>query len=346
MEAKISVIVPVYNVQPYLEKCLKSIKKQTYGNLEILCVNDGSTDSSAEILEKFAQSDLRIRVITQTNSGASAARNAALECASGEYLLFVDGDDWIDEKTCEIALEAMVKSGADVVMWSYIRELPGQSRPKNIMEQDRIYGEEDVEYYLHRRMVGIVGKELSNPENADALCTIWGKLYRRKLIEENNIRFFDIRMTGTYEDGLFNLDVFAHAKKAVFLNRHLYHYRRDNISSITTAYNSRLRDKWETLIDILEGYAHSPLYKEALSNRIVLSLIPLGINEMEHPGEMREKIKGISEILRSERYRAAIREFKMSYLPMHWKLFFSCARYKFSLGIYIMLVVIQRIRGR
>ena len=118
----ISIIIPVYNVERYLAQCLDSVINQTYPNLEIICVNDGTTDSSGQILEQYAQKDGRIVVIVQENQGLSGARNTGLKHVHGKYIMFVDSDDWIELETCEDAVIAAEKHNADLVMWSYVRE--------------------------------------------------------------------------------------------------------------------------------------------------------------------------------------------------------------------------------
>lgn len=350
MEQKISIVIPVYNSAHYLEKCLNSVIMQTYSNLQIICVDDNSTDNSWEILIHYASRDTRINIFRKKNEGVSEARNFGLKQADGEYLMFVDSDDWIDEKTCELVIDTIQKTNADIVMWSYVRELLGESRPKNIMEQDRIYEGGEVQEELYRRMYGIVREELAAPENADALCTVWGKLYRRNIIEKNRVRFFDIRKIGNYEDGLFNLDVFRYANRVVFLNQNLYHYRRDNVSSITNEYNAEIKNKKNVLFDYLEQCIQKENleeeYVQALNNRIVLSLIELGINEMGKQCSWVNKVKGINEIITSSRYRTAIKTFEYVYLPIHWKLFFKLADVKCAVGIYGLLWIIQKIRRR
>ena len=106
-EDLISIIVPVYNVEKYLEQCLESLLNQTYKNIEIIVVNDGSTDQSLDILKKYSFKDNRIKLYSQKNQGISAARNTALEHINGKYVMFVDSDDWIEINTCEIALHEM-----------------------------------------------------------------------------------------------------------------------------------------------------------------------------------------------------------------------------------------------
>lgn len=114
----ISVIVPVYNSEKFLEKSLKSLSEQTIDSIEFICVNDGSTDSSLDILNDFAERDHRFKIIDQKNRGVSAARNAALDIASGEYIMFMDSDDWYSKDTCMRALNYIVQYKADIVLYS------------------------------------------------------------------------------------------------------------------------------------------------------------------------------------------------------------------------------------
>lgn len=141
---KISIIVPVYNVEKYLHKCMDSLVNQTFEEIEIITVNDGSTDSSLEILREYEKQDSRIIVIDKVNEGVSLARNTALEYIIGEYIMFVDSDDWIDLDTCEKILKLVTEYKCDVMMWSYIREFDTISAPKIIFQQDIIYDEEGV----------------------------------------------------------------------------------------------------------------------------------------------------------------------------------------------------------
>ena len=350
MEHIISIIVPVYNVSCYLKKCLNSIISQTHTYLQIICVNDGSSDSSTQILDEYVQRDSRILVIHKENEGVSLARNTGLEVATGDYVMFVDGDDWIEPDTCAVALDAINQYHAVVVMWSYVRELANEFRKKKILEYDTYFNQSSVKEKLYRRMIGMYGEELSHPENADALCTVWGKLYKREVIEKNGIRFFDIRQIGSYEDGLFNLDVFAKASSAVFINRHLYHYRKDNSTSITSAYNAEMPKQWDKLFDILRAHIDDngldASFRIALNNRIVFSLIALGINATEkHDGAI-HTIRQIKQLIQAERYQNAIAQFDAHYLPVHWKLFFGCAKHGCAFGVYLLLLAIQIIRGK
>lgn len=351
MKKTISVIIPAYNAAGFLEKTLDSILTQTYPQLEVIVVNDASTDGTAAVIDHYATLDPRIQAVHKTrNEGVSCARNDALELASGDYLLFVDSDDWIEPDTCLRALSAMEEYNADLVLWSYIRVVGTDSRPKQLFDGTKTFDAAAVREKLYRRMAGAYGEELAHPENADALCTIWGKLYCRELIEKNHIRFPDIRKTGTYEDGLFNLEVFRHVRSAVYLDEYLYHYRRSLDNSLSTYYKADLPQKWKYLFSLIRQHIREheldDTFSLALTNRIALSVISLGINEAENPAGAAAVIRGLEGILQDEEYRSAIRSLDISRMPIHWKAFFLCARWGWTWGLYGLLLVIQKIRGR
>ena len=169
----ISVIVPVYNTAPWLRRCLDSICAQTYRNLEILCVNDGSTDNSAEILEEYAAKDSRIKVFTQENAGLSAARNTALEHATGEWVTGVDSDDYLAPGICEKAISCAA-AAVDMVFFG-VQEVD----ETNAALPEREYFE----------LPGDGAYEMTPELAAQLNVCFCGKLWRRSLLEENNLRF-------------------------------------------------------------------------------------------------------------------------------------------------------------
>lgn len=345
--ALISIIIPGYNAEKYLPKCLDSISGQTYRDLEIICVNDGSPDNSLEVLQEYAQRDSRIRVIDKENGGVSAARNAGLATASGEYVMFVDADDWIDAETCQFAVNAMTEYQADVILWSYVSENRGNQSFKKLFDGDTVFEEETCKQRLHRRFVGIAGDELAHPELADALCPVWGKLYKREVIQKSGAKFIDLSEIGTYEDGLFNLEVFGEVRKAVYLDRCFYHYRRDNTGSATSKHNPKLFDQWQNLYRRMTAYIAErnlpSVYTKALRNRRALGMLGLGLNIVSADLPIIRKLHLIREILIDERYIQAYRELEFRFFPIHWKVFYGCAKYKITIGVYALLKVIQKI---
>ncbi|MDY2726925.1 MAG: glycosyltransferase [Anaerostipes faecalis] len=346
----ISVIVPVYNVEKYLKKCINSILYQSYSNIEVLCVDDGSTDASLKILKDFEKQDQRVKVFTQNNAGVSVARNHAILEATGQYLMFVDGDDWIDFDTCEKAMNLARQNDVDMVMWSYIREMRNESRPKQIFQKNHLFNEKEVKERLYRRLFGLLGEELRQPENADAICTVWGKLYKRELVCDRNIEFPDIREIGTYEDGLFNIRVFENVKRVFFTTDIEYHYRRDNVNSITSEYNENLEKQWENLFSMMKQHIKNKelgnSFLKALNHRIALSMIPLGINSYCAPYSVVKRTFMIHQILKKPEYKNAYRQLNLKYFPIYWKIFFGCAKHQCAIGIFILLFFIQRFRGK
>ena len=340
----VSIIVPVYNVERYLRQCLDSLVNQTYQNNEIICVDDGSTDASSEILTEYALKNSKVRVIRQENSGLSAARNVGFSFATGEYVMYVDGDDWIDVRTCEKAVFKAEEYAADLVMWPYIREFPNHSASKAIFPEEKTFTSAECRE-LQRRMIGLLGTELAHPENADALCTVWGKLYLRELIAQNDIRFTDLRRIGTYEDGLFNLHYLSYVKNATYIPDYLSHYRKN--SGMTSKYRKKLAPQWKNLFSDIRSYIELEKcgddFYAALNNRISLSIIGLGLNALALPN--REALREIRGILSEKEYRAAIKTLPMRYFPPHWWVFFACCKLNLSAGVFLLLKCMERMIG-
>lgn len=327
----ISVIIPVYNVEQYLSQCISSVINQTYSNLEIICVNDASTDRSPEILNQFTRKDQRIHVIEKQNEGVSRARNVGLQRAHGQYVMFVDADDWIESDTCEKALAAINGNGADIVMWSYVSEYGASNSSKTIFPNKCVFERQEILDKLHRRFIGIVGDELERPELADAICPVWGKLYKRNLIIQSDASFIDLAEIGTYEDGMFNLETFFYANKVAYLDQCLYHYRRNNKTSITSIYREELFGLWENLYQRMQQYIQEKnlpeVYNEALKNRIALGVLGLTLNVSSARKSFFEKRRELREILKSEQYHTALISLDISRMPKKWKIFYKCAKY-------------------
>lgn len=342
---KVSIIIPVYNVEKYLPKCLDSVLGQTYADLEIICVDDGTPDRSAAVILSYAEKDGRIKLISQKNQGLSGARNTGIKSATGEYIVFLDGDDWLDPKTVETAVSTAEKNNADVVMWSYVREFSDRSDEKKIFESDKIFDESGCRE-LHRRMAGLYGDETADPSNADSLVTAWGKLYRADIIKENGLEFVDTKLIGT-EDALFNLQCFGFVRSAAFINRPFNHYRKDNDISLTRSYKSRLFSQWNELYDRMESYIKennlSEDFSAALNNRICFSMIGLGLTEMLNPDGHTARIKNIRKFLSTPRYKNAYKKLDMRYLPAHWRLFFTLCKRKMAVLVYILLIAMKKI---
>lgn len=213
---KISVIVPVYNVEKYLPRCLESIRKQDFSDLEIICINDGSLDASSALLELAAQLDPRVIIINQLNSGVSAARNRGLETASGEIIMFVDADDFLVPGACKVVTQAFANNKPDILTFAASGITFGQPSPwlRNALspKQSVVHG---------------FDKDLF--KKARERPYIWLSAFSRSFIEEHSLRFDEELAIG--EDHLFYLDAYARAKLTVTIDKALYTYRAERTGS-------------------------------------------------------------------------------------------------------------------
>lgn len=214
----ISVIIPVYNVEDYLPRCLESVINNTYKDLQIICINDGSTDNSLEILNKYAYKDKRIIVIDQKNSGVSSARNVGLSYADGQYIAFVDSDDWIHDRFFEFLHKAITINDSDLAVCSFIRATSEHTSFGTPMFKT---SDMTISQFTNRY---------------DAKSYVWNKLFKYSVVVEE--RFSERK---ALEDTAFIMDVIIHNPelKIVNLEMHLYaYYSREN--SLTDLINAEM----------------------------------------------------------------------------------------------------------
>lgn len=212
MNQTISVIVPVYNVAQYLPQCVDSILSQDYGDLEVILIDDGSTDASGELCDRYAAKDSRVRVIHQKNGGAAAAKNAGLRIASGDYLTFADSDDYLEPGAYSFLMKTLQETGADAVQGAF-REVY-----RNRTEEQRISEEilEDYDYLLR------FPKDFS-------CALLWNKLYQRELFEGV---FFE--EGHKIDDEYFTYQGFLEPRKVVRIDRIIYNYRKRSSSVMSS----------------------------------------------------------------------------------------------------------------
>ena len=220
---KISIIIPVYNIEDYVEKCILSIINQTYSKLEIILVDDGSTDASSEICDKFAKLDNRIIVIHKEHEGLVKTRIAGMKIATGDFITVVDGDDWIDNEMCEVMLDISKKSGADVVDIGYWKEFKTTSieMPKNVVRGE--YRRNTFESFLYPYALRV-------GENMGISHSIWGKLYKKKIYVECQ-RLVDAAVN-IGEDLAFFYALLLRIDSYITEEVYLYHYRQRESSII------------------------------------------------------------------------------------------------------------------
>lgn len=252
--AEFSIIVPVYNVEKEIRKCLDSIKNQTYGDFEVLCVDDCGKDSSMDIVREYAQKDNRFKILThEHNRGVSAARNTGLDNASGKYTMFVDSDDWLETNALEIIKDNFDKSKSEVIVFNIYNCYPDGKKEindtTNFKKTQALLTENNLNTFI-----GVV----------------WNRAYKTSLINDNHIRFPEGMII---EDSDFTFKISMHLKSVFIIEDVLYNYLRNREGSYTTedAVNNRIKDEI-TVISNCWRYAKS-LGRERYYRKYFLKLI-------------------------------------------------------------------------
>lgn len=222
---KLSIIVPVYNTEKYIKTCLDSLVKQTFKDYEIIIVNDGSTDNSSEIIENYAKEFNQIKVINQENRGYSGARNSALAVAEGEYIGFVDSDDWVSPEMYEKMIQATQDGAIDIVSCAYYRVYNGNDYQLN---SNQYY----VEFLNSHKERGSFHGELILDD-----AMVWNRIYKRELLESNNIKFPEDILFG--EDTYFHRCALLATKNICYIPEPLYYYRQGRKGAQTTLSDRR-----------------------------------------------------------------------------------------------------------
>ncbi len=239
----ISVILPIYNVEKFLENCIESIINQTYKNLEIILVNDGSTDESGKICDKFKKKDKRIKVIHKRNGGLSDARNAGMKISKGKYITFVDSDDLVHKQYIETLWNLIVNNKADISMCDY------KSVNENFSYDEKADENLDSSIYVLDRLECIKKMYIEGKHGLEFLA--WGKLYRKSLFTKNNIKYPKGKI---HEDTFTTYKLIYYSEKIVFKDECLYFYRIRTGSIMNSIFNLKKLDKLEAIEQTCEFF--------------------------------------------------------------------------------------------
>lgn len=342
----VSIIVPVYNAKEYLHQCVSSLVSQTYPHTEILLIDDGSPDECPALCDAYAAQYEHVKVIHKENEGAACARKTGLEAASGDYVLFMDSDDWLDHDAISHCMEKALKEDADCVMFGYIREYPDKSIANPLFDQDFSYDVLESEKYVHRRIVGMVGAELREPQKIDNLSSFCMRLLKKSIAQKG--RFVSERKIGTSEDTIFNLYALDGCRIS-YLNRCFYHYRKTDTSMIMS-HKPDLADKWDVLYEEIQAYidgsGRAEAYRTPFLNRVACCMIGLGLNEMGSSEPLLRKAANLRRILYKPLYRQAFRQLDITHCDMKWKLFFLLCKASAALPLAMLLEIMNYLRSR
>lgn len=345
-EDLISIIIPVYNAEKYLEKCIDSIIKQTYSSLEIILINDGSSDRSLQICNRYLKYDKRIMVINKKNEGVSIARNKGIEIAKGKWISFIDADDWIEPEMYENMISKSKNEELDVVICNcYINKGNNEEKNKFLSSQDRIYNKDDIIIFQQKFLCKGIKKYKPYVWGIGAP---WCKLYSSKLLKDNNIRF--VPGLTRNEDGLFNLYVFEYARKLLYIPQCLYHYR---ILSNSLSHGKQLNIIENTernlneLMKFAKKFNKDEIFINGVYSRIITStqqylqyLFFYDINILEY----NKRKKELLQLMRKDIYFNACKKFEYKTMKFTEKIYCFCFKHKLIFSLFLLVKIREVIK--
>lgn len=327
-KGKISIIIPVYNLEKYLSACIDSILCQKYKNLEIIIVNDGSTDSSKEICEEYQNKDQRVRVFSQNNSGVSVARNKGIKHATGDWIMFVDGDDLVDANLSEIIPQLDLEN--DVYMFAFTKIFGERKQTvgfgKQICFEKNDF--ENLQRWILNQYLYPINYVISSP------C---GKIYRRDFVMKNKCEFpANIKMG---EDKIFNLQVFQYAQKGTYMDSSFYNYRVYQQSTVNK-YSKDIVNTVENMLDkiriFLEQYKKYEKFQDDYDIRIIMSIMYYIMLNFCHPKNSQKYSTRKAEFLNlvnQKKYSIAIKKVDGKKFPIRQRVLFVMIKAKWFWGI-------------
>ena len=334
----ISVIVPVYNVERYLLRCVESIQKQTYKNIEIILVDDVSPDNCPKMCDELVDSDSRMKVVhRKENGGLGFARNSGLEAATGEYVTFIDSDDWIEETHIENLYSAICNSDADLAMGAHTSvNAKGEKTPHHITVKEGLYNKDDI---LNKILLPLIGPDVNYPNDVQINSSCCMNLYKMEIIRKNNLKFISERYA-VGEDLYFNVDFFVSADKLVALDEVGYYYF-ENEESISRKYNpkrfERTLNYYTKLYEQVEEYGLSDKIEHRIE-RTYLMKIRVAIRHIILSDlKRKEKIREIKSILDNEITKKVLSGYPINTFILSMRLLVKLMRSGNVYGVYYLM---------
>jgi len=311
---KVSVIIPIYNVEKYLNQLLDSLVEQSLKEIEVILVDDGSPDSSGRICDSYADKDLRFHVIHKVNEGVSKARNDGLKAAKGDYVIFCDSDDWLPLNALEVLYVEAKRTDADIVIGDVYRyeggkEVLARFYNNAFVTEDRKFIDQMIQADFYKTYCPLPPS--SGP--AFGYGGPWNKLVKLNMLREKNIKF-DSRVKGIFDDLIYTAYILANASKVAYITEPVYYYRILPVS-ITKTYkpnaleiNKAIFNSWQEFISKFgkDGIFDKPYYANVV--RRFMEIVPYYFFSSKNQKGFSEVLREMKETMHSEPYKTAIRE--------------------------------------
>lgn len=345
MIPKVSIVVPMYGVEPFLNKCVDSLLAQSLHDIEIILVDDGSPDRCGEIAEEYAIKDNRVKVIHQKNSGLGPARNTGMAAATGEYIGFVDSDDWANNCMFERLYNAAKKNNADIAVgghcdWREGKVIRSKRHPlagKTVMDRSEI---DEIRRNLY-------GRSIDDKVTEAFPMSVWIAVYRKTLIDNNQLKFKNI----ISEDVIFNISAYKFANKITFTGDTDYCYRNENQTSIMRSFSEEKLKKYEDYLKMLGNIAEEENNPECLMRvkRAAINCCRLYVGQIADSAGLtfKEKRKFMDVFAKSEIICSCWADYPVEKLPFQQRLFQQCMQrghYRSALLLIAMRKTVKRIK--
>lgn len=331
---KLSVVIPVYNVERYLDSCVSSVLNQTLNDIEIILVDDESPDNCPILCDEYAENDSRVKVVHKKNGGLGFARNTGLEVAAGEYVTFLDSDDFVDRDAYESLIDLIESYDADVLYYKFSRFTDVAEIGETIKSDSVIvYDEKDVKSL----MLDIIAAPLSSKTDRNIQCSSCTAIYRSSILKNNNVRFHSERELIS-EDLIFNLDFLSHANRAVYNMTRYYHYRINEVSLTQTVRTDRV-EKNLALYEFIN--AHIPFWNldsdegKERNQRLFIGLSRSSVKHLLR-SSYPHKRQWFNEIFDMSIWAELYEDFNWRKLPVYQRLFFILCCRKCWFGIKLL----------
>lgn len=341
---EISIIIPVYNSEPYISECIESILHQSFRNFEIILINDGSTDNSERICRQYEKTDSRIKVISQSNAGVCAARNIGLDNAAGNMISFVDSDDWLPENGLELLFEEYKRAEADLVIGDIVFFESGKTRLIRVFDKSFVHKDKAWINEYQRACIGYgYNPNPGTKMNVTGLGSMGNKLYRRSIIESAKLRF-DPYTLGIYEDNLFVLHYLEYCKTVSYLSEAVYYYRKVGNSN-SRGFKARTLEINDRIFSRIEEFIHE--YKSNMIDDFHQALYIYIIRRLDgslsvfffakdNDLSFHTRIKELKKLLLSEPYNTALSKVDPSRLnPKNHKITWLTAKTRSAILVWL-----------
>lgn len=336
---KISIIVPVYNVEKYLDRCMQSLVNQTLKDIEIILVDDGSPDNCPQMCDEYAQKDNRIKVIHKQNAGLGYARNSGLEIATGKYVAFVDSDDYVDTSMYEALYKRAETINVDVVYCGFNTEVSKNKwRESKEVNKDQLWEGNNVKEFMYNMIAS--GKGVRQERLYQ--MSVWHAIYKRDIIVKNDILFPSERDVVS-EDIPFQVDFLKKTNKILYLNNHFYYYCL-NETSLSSTFKKEKFYGYNKLRECLLSKINETEYRQRV-NRLYIGYCRSYCFDLLSSNIV-DKNKLFKLIFDDPIFKKVRYEFSPSFLPIHTRIMYTLMSNKTLLFLLMYIKLTRRFRGK